>query len=77
MPSIPVGKYLSMTAATSCKGIFSLMKARIRKKISKIAIKNTKEENLLKNITTIIHKTTNTIKSIYIHPPLYDIFIVT
>ena len=45
MPNIPVGKYLSITAATSLSGMLSFMKAKILKNISNIATKKTKEEN--------------------------------
>lgn len=69
MPNIPVGKYLSITAATSLSGMLSFMKAKILKNISNIAIKKTNEENLLKNITTIIHNITNKTISIYIKSP--------
>ncbi len=60
------GRYLPITAATSFRPILFLIKANILKKISTIATKNTKDENLLKNITTTIMATINTIKSIYI-----------
>ena len=60
------GKYLPITTATSFNPILFLIKANIRKNISTIAIKNTKDENLLKNINTSIIPMINVIKSIYI-----------
>lgn len=61
------GKYLFKTILTSGKPMLFLIKLTIRKNISIIAIKNTNDENLLKNITTININTIKTIKSIYIY----------
>lgn len=60
------GIYLLIKAATSGRPILFFTNVSILKKISTIAMKNTNDENLLKNITTIKIKTTKTIKSIYI-----------
>lgn len=65
------GKYLPIKALTSGKPILSFINAKILRNISIIAIKKTKEENLLKNITTTNINTINTIRSIYITPPLF------
>ena len=64
------GRYFPITWATSSKPILFLIKVKILKKISTIATKNTKDENLLKNITTTISRIINTNKSIYIQPLL-------
>ena len=60
------GIYLLIKAATSGRPMLFFINVSILKKISTIAMKNTNDENLLKNITTIKIKTTKTIKSIYI-----------
>ena len=62
--------YLSIIFDTSFKLIFFLINVSILKNISTIAIKNTNDENLLKNMITRINPTTKTIKSIYITTPL-------
>lgn len=68
------GIYLLIKAATSGRPMLFFTNVSILKKISTIAIKNTNDENLLKNIITIKIKTTKTIKSIYILPtPYYSI----
>ena len=64
------GKYFPITAATSLSPILFLIKVNILKKISTIATKNTKDENLLKNIITTIIPIIKMIKSIYIQPLL-------
>ena len=48
------GRYLPIIAETSLRPILYLIKVNICKNISIIAMKNTKDENLLKNIITII-----------------------
>ena len=65
------GRYFPIKAATSLRPILFLMNAKILKNISIIAIKNTKDENLLKNMITIMTAIINTIKSIYILLPSY------
>lgn len=64
------GKYFPIMAATSGRPILFFINVRILKKISIIAMKKTKDENLLKNIITTTIKTIKTIKSIYIFLPL-------
>ena len=66
IPKTLSGKYLSIIALTSESPILSFIKVNILKKISTIATKKTKDENLLKNMTISISSTANTIKSIYI-----------
>ena len=73
IPSIPEGTYFPITADKSGSPILFLINVNILSNISNIATKNTNDENLLKNITTNINKTINTIKSIYIKTPLYFI----
>lgn len=70
------GKYLAISAATSLRPMLSLTKDKILKKISTIATKNTKDENLLKNIITITTAIINTIKSIYILIPTLLLFLI-
>ena len=66
------GTYLPIKADTSGKPILFFIKVKILSNISIIAIKKTKDENLLKNITTTKIKIIKTIKSIYIFIPPYD-----
>lgn len=70
IPNILVGIYLPIKALTSGRPILFLINVNILSKISTMAIKNTKDENLLKNITTMTIKIINTTKSIYITTPL-------
>ena len=70
------GKYLPRMALTSFNGILYLTKVRSLRNISTIAMKKTKDENLLKNITTRIIKTIKIIKSIYIQSPILLNFII-
>ena len=71
------GIYYPLIALTSFNPMLFLMNVRILKKISTIATKNTKDENLLKNIITSSINTIKTIKSIYIETPLFFLFILT
>lgn len=69
IPNIPDGTYFPIKAETSGRPILFFIKVKILSKISKIAIKKTKDENLLKNITTKTNKIINTTKSIYTNTP--------
>ena len=72
IPKILSGTYFPMTALTSGKPILFLIKVKIRNVISTIAMKNIKDENRLKNMTTIKINTINTTKSMYVNPPLFS-----
>lgn len=65
IPNTPDGMYFPIKAETSGRLILFFTKVKILSRISNMAIKKIKEENLLKNITTKINKIINTTKSIY------------
>ena len=68
IPKILVGIYLPIKALTSGNPILFLINVKILKVKSTIAIKNTKDENLLKNITTTNINTIKITASIYTLP---------
>ena len=71
------GIYFPIKALTSERPILYLINVNILRSISIIAIKNTKDENLLKNITTNNIKIIKITKSIYIFTPLSLCIILT
>ena len=70
------GKYLPIIRDTSGRPILFFINVTIRKNISIIAIKNTNDENLLKNITTTTINKIKIIKSIYILLTYYFILLI-